>query len=248
MREFFDKWARAKGQFAPTRDAARRFRARRAGVRRARKRSTRRSNASAAASATRRATSSPGIPAYLGPAALNRAWTLVNDVRDGARAERLAAVAGDAGCHACHTHTSCTERCPEAPLADGVDRRAEARERARGAARASCERTRFETRLWLAQRASAAVLALCVVVHLATMIVAVRGGLDRRRHSRPHARQRGVGGVLRRVRARRCGARADRPAHRRRRVAAVARTRSGSRLRCWSASRCSSSACARSRR
>jgi fumarate reductase subunit C len=31
--------------------------------------------------------------------------------------------------------------------------------------------------LWLAQRASAAVLALCVVVHLATMIVAVRGGL-----------------------------------------------------------------------
>jgi succinate dehydrogenase subunit C len=36
---------------------------------------------------------------------------------------------------------------------------------------------RMETRLWLAQRASAAVLALCVVVHLATMIVAVRGGL-----------------------------------------------------------------------
>ena len=31
--------------------------------------------------------------------------------------------------------------------------------------------------LWLAQRASAAVLALCVVVHLVTMIVAVRGGL-----------------------------------------------------------------------
>jgi fumarate reductase subunit C len=36
---------------------------------------------------------------------------------------------------------------------------------------------RFETRLWLAQRASAAVLAFCVAVHLATMIVAVRGGL-----------------------------------------------------------------------
>jgi fumarate reductase subunit C len=32
--------------------------------------------------------------------------------------------------------------------------------------------------LWLAQRASAAVLALCVAVHLATMIVAVRGGLS----------------------------------------------------------------------
>lgn len=37
--------------------------------------------------------------------------------------------------------------------------------------------TRTETRLWLAQRASAAVLALCVIVHLVTMIVAVRGGL-----------------------------------------------------------------------
>jgi fumarate reductase subunit C len=36
---------------------------------------------------------------------------------------------------------------------------------------------RREALLWLAQRASAAVLALCVVAHLATMIVAVRGGL-----------------------------------------------------------------------
>ena len=32
--------------------------------------------------------------------------------------------------------------------------------------------------LWIAQRASAAVLALCVVVHLATIIYAVRGGLS----------------------------------------------------------------------
>jgi len=52
-------------------------------------------------------------PEYLGPAALNRAWTLVNDERDAAGAERLRAVAGDAGCHACHTHLSCTERCPK---------------------------------------------------------------------------------------------------------------------------------------
>ena len=36
---------------------------------------------------------------------------------------------------------------------------------------------RGETRLWIAQRASAAVLALCVLVHLATIIYAVRGGL-----------------------------------------------------------------------
>ena len=51
-------------------------------------------------------------PDYLGPAALNRAWTLVADSRD-SNERRLHAVAGDAGCHACHTHTSCTERCPK---------------------------------------------------------------------------------------------------------------------------------------
>jgi fumarate reductase iron-sulfur subunit len=50
---------------------------------------------------------------YLGPAALNRAWTLVRDQRDVGNAARLRAVAGDAGCHACHTHMSCTERCPK---------------------------------------------------------------------------------------------------------------------------------------
>ena len=37
---------------------------------------------------------------------------------------------------------------------------------------------RAQTLLWMAQRASAAVLALCVAVHLATMIYAVRGGLS----------------------------------------------------------------------
>jgi fumarate reductase subunit C len=37
---------------------------------------------------------------------------------------------------------------------------------------------RGEARLWLAQRATAVVLALCVAVHLATMIYAVRGGLS----------------------------------------------------------------------
>jgi fumarate reductase iron-sulfur subunit len=52
-------------------------------------------------------------PDYLGPAALNRAWTLNRDVRDAAQLERLRAVAGDAGCHACHTHLSCGERCPK---------------------------------------------------------------------------------------------------------------------------------------
>ena len=36
---------------------------------------------------------------------------------------------------------------------------------------------RAETGLWLAQRLSAAVLALCVLVHLVTIVLAVQGGL-----------------------------------------------------------------------
>ncbi|MGA1604594.1 MAG: succinate dehydrogenase/fumarate reductase iron-sulfur subunit [Burkholderiaceae bacterium] len=52
-------------------------------------------------------------PDYLGPAALNRAWTLMNDVRDTGKEDRLEAVGNDAGCLACHTHTSCTELCPK---------------------------------------------------------------------------------------------------------------------------------------
>ena len=36
---------------------------------------------------------------------------------------------------------------------------------------------RSDTLLWMAQRASAAVLALCVTVHLVTIVYAVRGGL-----------------------------------------------------------------------
>ena len=69
-------------------------------------------------------------PQYLGPAALNRAWTLVNDERDSGNAARLQAVAADGGCHACHSHQSCQELCPQAlnPTASiaGLKRRAAA--------------------------------------------------------------------------------------------------------------------------
>jgi len=113
MTVFFEKWRDAKGVFTPTR--------------------TRHDDIEAIA---------PGSPArlaadaaiecincgvcyaacdtvrwnenYLGPAALNRAWTLVNDGRDGANAARLEAVASGGGCHACHSHQSCTEHCPQA--------------------------------------------------------------------------------------------------------------------------------------
>jgi fumarate reductase subunit C len=36
---------------------------------------------------------------------------------------------------------------------------------------------RREARLWVAQRATAVILAVCVLVHLATIVYAVRGGL-----------------------------------------------------------------------
>ena len=112
MDVFFDKWARAHGQFTPraTRDDP---------------------LAIVNPESPARREADAGIECigcgvcyaacdvvkwnrdYLGPAALNRAWTLVNDPRDAGNEERLRAVAGDAGCHACHTLMSCTEHCPK---------------------------------------------------------------------------------------------------------------------------------------
>jgi succinate dehydrogenase iron-sulfur subunit len=112
MREFFDKWARAKGQFSGTRTRADDF----AHIK---PHSPARRDVDAAIECIGCAVcySSCDVvawnPDYLGPAALNRAWTLERDERDASRAERLRAVAGDAGCHACHTHMSCSERCPK---------------------------------------------------------------------------------------------------------------------------------------
>jgi fumarate reductase iron-sulfur subunit len=112
MTRFFDRWAQAQGAFVPTATRTDAF----AVV----------PPATPAREAVDAAIECIGCgicyascdvvgwkPDYLGPAALNRAWTLVNDARDGARAARLRAVATDAGCHACHTQQSCTERCPK---------------------------------------------------------------------------------------------------------------------------------------
>jgi len=112
MREFFDKCARAKGHFKGT--------------------ATRNDDfARVSPESDERKLAEAGIecigcgvcyaacdvvawnPDYLGPAALNRAWTLIKDERDQKTIERLRAVAGDSGCHSCHTHMSCTERCPK---------------------------------------------------------------------------------------------------------------------------------------
>ena len=51
-------------------------------------------------------------PEYLGPAALNRAWSLQNDARDNDRAARLRAVSADGGCFGCHSQQGCASFCP----------------------------------------------------------------------------------------------------------------------------------------
>ena len=53
-----------------------------------------------------------GNPDYLGPAALQRAWTLLNDAKDEGRIAILDAVSGSSGCHNCHSMGSCTAYCP----------------------------------------------------------------------------------------------------------------------------------------
>jgi len=112
MAEFFDKWAKARGRFTGNKTRKDDF----ARVEPASKQ-RRAVDAAIECIGCGVCYSSCEVvtwkPDYLGPAALSRAWTLVNDVRDVAQKERLAAVAGDAGCHACHTQMNCTERCPK---------------------------------------------------------------------------------------------------------------------------------------
>ena len=112
MREFFDKWARAKGSFSGRTTKEAPF-----AVVPPESKSRKAVDAGIECIGCGVCYSACDVVAwnkdYLGPAALNRAWTLLKDERDENRLERLRAVAGDAGCHACHTHMSCTERCPK---------------------------------------------------------------------------------------------------------------------------------------
>lgn len=111
MSEFFDKWDRAQGRFQPTKT-------RRDDVEPIPPTSAPRIKANAGIECINCAICYAACdvvqwnPSYLGPAALNRAWTLLNDVRDCGQIQRLRAVASDAGCHNCHSHQSCTTHCP----------------------------------------------------------------------------------------------------------------------------------------
>jgi fumarate reductase iron-sulfur subunit len=112
MTQFFDKWKEARGSFEPGPAPEQDF-------------------AVVAPATPERQAANAGIecigcgvcysacdvvawdPHYLGPAALNRAWTLVNDVRDQGQDARLQAISGGCGCQACHTHMNCTQFCPK---------------------------------------------------------------------------------------------------------------------------------------
>ncbi len=53
-----------------------------------------------------------GNPEYLGPAALQRAWTIYNDEKNADKHTILDAVSGKGGCMNCHTQGGCTAYCP----------------------------------------------------------------------------------------------------------------------------------------
>jgi fumarate reductase iron-sulfur subunit len=112
MREFFDKWAKAKGSFQGSQTRRDPF-AEISPESKGRKQIDAGIECIGCAVCYASCDVVKWNPDYLGPAALNRAWTLVQDERDVEKFERLRAVAGDAGCHACHTHMECTERCPK---------------------------------------------------------------------------------------------------------------------------------------
>lgn len=111
MTPFFDKWTAAEGAFRPTLTRA-------DPIERIDPESPARRQASAGIECINCAVCYAACdvvaanPDYLGPAALNRAWTLVNDSRDGARQERLDAVSGTGGCHNCHSQQGCAVHCP----------------------------------------------------------------------------------------------------------------------------------------
>lgn len=111
MSDFFDKWKKAEGQFKPSKT-------REDPIELLLPDSPKRVAASAAIECINCAICYASCdvvswnPGYLGPAALNRAWSLLNDERDSGQQSRLRAVASDAGCHNCHSHQNCATFCP----------------------------------------------------------------------------------------------------------------------------------------
>jgi fumarate reductase iron-sulfur subunit len=112
MQPFFEKWTAAQGRFVPNRSRAE-------PVEMIRPDDPARRAADAAIECINCGVCYAACDTvrwnedYLGPAALNRAWSLMNDVRDAGGTERLEAVAAKGGCHNCHSHQSCQAHCPQ---------------------------------------------------------------------------------------------------------------------------------------
>ena len=111
MTDFFDKWVRADAVFVPSasRDEPMAAVPPGGGDRRAADAAIECINCGICHAACDSVAADPG---YLGPAALNRAWTLVNDARDSGAEERIAAVTGPGGCQSCHSMGNCARFCP----------------------------------------------------------------------------------------------------------------------------------------
>ena len=113
MQAFFEKWQKAEAVFAPTKT-------RHDAIEQIRPDSPARRAADAAIECINCGVCYAACDTvrwnqdYFGPAALTRAWTLVNDARDGAGAARLQAGSANGGCHAGQSHQSCQELCPQA--------------------------------------------------------------------------------------------------------------------------------------
>ena len=111
MSEFFAKWQRAKGRFHPIAGQT-------DGLANIPPATTERIAADAGIECIHCAVCYAACdvvqwnPDYLGPAALNRAWTLLNDARDGAQQQRLKAVSAAGGCQNCHSQQGCVTHCP----------------------------------------------------------------------------------------------------------------------------------------
>lgn len=111
MERFFDKWIDAKGVHHPTGS-------RHDAIEKIDPKSPGRAQADAGIECINCAVcyaacdTVAGSPGYLGPAALQRAWTLYNDTKDADQLGILDAVSGTGGCHNCHSQGSCAQFCP----------------------------------------------------------------------------------------------------------------------------------------
>jgi fumarate reductase iron-sulfur subunit len=111
MSEFFDKWNRAGGRFAGSGTRAEPVAAisPREPARRAADAAIECINCGICYAACDQVA---WQSEYLGPAALNRAWSLQNDRRDRDHAARLRAVTAAGGCQHCHSQQGCAAHCP----------------------------------------------------------------------------------------------------------------------------------------